>query len=707
MSLFVFQQPLVFAALLALIGLAWLLRRARRKRAELAQAMGAQMSTQRTFRERLRMVGLVCCLIALARPGYAPEVESNSQTGRDVIFALDVSRSMLANDLSPSRQEIAKQSIRDALKTFGNERVGLVIYGGSASILCPLTYDYNFVSYMLEGANPLSVDFGGTTLQAAVEKVVDQMLIPEREGVQDLIVLTDGGDNGSNLPKISERLTEHSVDLLLIGIGDSNIESTIPITDEEGTVAPLRIDGKIVTTRLEDSSLRELAQQSENAEYFAAGTQLFNLGQVYADYSQNRLKSSHIDRDQSIVRYKEAAPFFIALGIICFVLAERWGHHGLRRIPLLLAVLILSFSSKQSAQAQDEVKSTDPFERMQAQAYAEAETLLLEQYKLADVQATKRSTLAALQYNRGLCLQAISQEQAQDDPRIKLNYIQRAQAAFLSAKRYAPQLSLASAQLENCHQQIIALEAHILEKEAQEAELEAELQELIEALVALRDAQNELREKVENADPSPPRNNRQRNETPASATAPSEDLQTLAESFTRSQQQLNAQGINRLNQMQIINRKLSPPQLPGIAPIETLLTRPLELMADCINTQNRALKLIQNWADWSQARKEQLATVRLIEEILSLLTNPNQDPAESEESGEMEDYDSFEETDDVSESSQQSDMAEADFASDSETKELPVPNYSAEDILREEVGNQQFRESQRAKSNAQNVQNDY
>ena len=108
------------------------------RRAELIQAMGGGLSTHRRLRDTLRVAAFVLLVLALARPGYAPEKLSISRSGRDVVFALDVSQSMLAEDVAPSRLEVAKQAVRDALNTFSNERVSLVVYAGSATILCPL-----------------------------------------------------------------------------------------------------------------------------------------------------------------------------------------------------------------------------------------------------------------------------------------------------------------------------------------------------------------------------------------------------------------------------------------------------------------------------------------------------------------------------------------------------------------------------------------
>ena len=194
MSDFTFQWPFALALLLLILPLAALLGYARKQRLAVIQAFGGTLPTHRRLRDILRVVAFACLVCALARPGYAPQIESTSRTGRDVVFALDVSRSMLAQDVPPSRLEVAKQGIREALDQFSNQRVGLIVYGGSASILCPLTSDYAFARYMLDQAHPRSVDFGGTTLQAAIEKAVDQVFIDGRENVQDLIILTDGED---------------------------------------------------------------------------------------------------------------------------------------------------------------------------------------------------------------------------------------------------------------------------------------------------------------------------------------------------------------------------------------------------------------------------------------------------------------------------------------------------------------------------------
>ena len=234
MSSFTFQWPSALLLICLLIPISWLLRRARKQRKIILRSMGAERRTHRVLKDGLRLVAWALIALAVARPGYAPYYEATSQTGRDVVFALDVSQSMLARDVSPNRLEVAKQGIRDALDQFSNERVALIVYAGTASILCPLTYDYDFARYMLEQANPRTVDFGGTTLQSAVEKAVDQIFDPERNGVQDLLILTDGGDHGSQMERVKTLLAKSNTGLLVVGLGDPNNGSPILLPQEDG-----------------------------------------------------------------------------------------------------------------------------------------------------------------------------------------------------------------------------------------------------------------------------------------------------------------------------------------------------------------------------------------------------------------------------------------------------------------------------------------
>lgn len=473
MSSFTFQWPSVLLLLCLLIPIGWMLHRARKQRTLILRSMGAERSTHRPLRDGLRLIAWALITLAVARPGYAPHYEATSQTGRDVVFALDVSQSMLARDVSPNRLEVAKQGIRDALDRFSNERVALIVYAGTASILCPLTYDYDFARYMLEQANPRTVDFGGTTLQSAVEKAVDQIFDPERSGVQDLLVLTDGGDHGSQMERVETLLAESDAGLLVIGLGDANSGSPILIPQEDGSVQALEIEGQTVLTKLEDSALRNFSTTYPNAEYIAAGTNPFHLGQLYTDYAADKSTLQSNANSGKLV-YQEAAIFFLIPGLICLLLAERWGARGLRFSAIALSLLFCGIPQR-ALHAEDIVNTiqTD-FEKatelMQDKAFEEAlETFNIVIDKAASGQLSAEQ-IAASQFNRGLCLMELSVQQVKQSPTGALGLAERARLAFLESKAYNQDFERAGLRIELSSTWIQELKGRIEEKENQESD---------------------------------------------------------------------------------------------------------------------------------------------------------------------------------------------------------------------------------------------
>jgi len=336
MKAFVIQWPWALWLLLLVVPLAALLARARKKRAGLSERIGGGAGVHGKKRDWLRLAAMACLVLALARPGYAPERRAISQSGRDVVFALDVSQSMLAEDAQPSRLEAAKQGVRDALELFGSERAGLVIYAGSATIQCPLTFDHEFVRYMLEQATTRTVDFGGTTLLSAVEKAVDNVFSDERRGMQDLVVLTDGEDHGPEMSRVAALLREHGVGLLVVGLGDTDVGSRIPIGDEEGARSYLKHEGDFVSTRLNEEALMELAGGLDGATYVGPGTAAFDLGDIYANYAAGKPVAGAVGSETFII-YREAGFFLIAAALVLFVLGGRVKSVGVALVGGLLA----------------------------------------------------------------------------------------------------------------------------------------------------------------------------------------------------------------------------------------------------------------------------------------------------------------------------------------------------------------------------------
>lgn len=610
MSTLTFQWPAALLLLLITPLLIWLLAYARKQRLNLIQALGGQYPTHRRLRDVLRVSAFVLLVVALARPGYDPKMESVSRTGRDVVFALDVSRSMLAEDVLPSRLEVAKQAIRDALDVMGNERVGLVAYAGSASILCPLTYDYDFVRYSLEQAHPRTVDFGGTTLQSAVEKTVDQVFLDGRAGVQDLVVLTDGGDHGSQNPRIVEMLQDKQVDVLLVGLGDTQQGAPIRIKDDEGRLSLLEVDGETVLTKLEDESLRAFTALYPQSEYVAVGTRPFHLGELYIEYAANK-GSQSTDNETGILTYKEAAPALLVPAIILLLLSELWGARGLRWSSWIWLPFAVAHLQPHADAASTSFKEQFALaEKLyEAGEFVEAEEAFAGLYTDATADSAAAEDLAAVQFNHGMCFLRLAEAEG-GNLGAALSYTRQAQLAYLSAKRNDRSLQRAGMRLQSTAVTIAELEQALRDQQAADALIQEAMEALVERLKQLLADQSALRTECEASD-VPRKRPAKSPQTPIAQPA---DAGEQAKRFAERQALLvnESRAIHGL--MEALDEQLSIP-VDGLDP-DSILREPMVLIGQTEFEQKHAVDSLKQWNSWPRARNHQSAAERLIETIL-------------------------------------------------------------------------------------------
>ncbi len=270
----------------AAIGAAGVL--AGRSRAEalrrLTAASDPAAARTRLARHWLHVAALGLIVIALARPGWRPRTEPLISGGRDVVFVLDVSRSMLARDRAPDRLSSARLAIADFVERIRpGDRVALVIYAGSALIVCPLTTDLAFFNKALEEATPTAVAFGGTRTGDALRKTADKLLGgTDRRGFQDVILFTDGGDQESDIRKAVEELNQKDTALLVIGLGSDTEGARIP--EGDGFVV---YHGREVWTRQEARELEEIARGARMGLYLNAGTRAIDLPDIYRRFTEH------------------------------------------------------------------------------------------------------------------------------------------------------------------------------------------------------------------------------------------------------------------------------------------------------------------------------------------------------------------------------------------------------------------------------------
>lgn len=310
--LFLLWLPLALAPVLLLREGAYVKKVAR---AFARESLKAQ-ARRRRVSLLLMLTGMLLAVTALGRPAWGLKESVITKKGRDIVFVVDVSRSMLAEDLYPNRLERAKLSIMDTLEAVDGDRVALVAFAGTAVVKCPLTLDYPFFLGALRELSPVSVSRGGSLIGDALRKVSRDVL-KGSGGYQDIILITDGGDQESVPVEAARELGEKGVRILAIGLGDEETGVRIPVTGPGGEKTYLTYNGQEVWSRLDSAVLKDIARATEGGQYLNVATGNFNLDEIYASLVQ-RQESRVLEESREsnlIERYR----LFLAAGLACML----------------------------------------------------------------------------------------------------------------------------------------------------------------------------------------------------------------------------------------------------------------------------------------------------------------------------------------------------------------------------------------------------
>ena len=273
----------------------------------------------RRVKAALVIVALAFLIVALARPAWNPKPRTVQRRGRDIVFVLDVSRSMIAEDLVPSRLGKAKYSIMDMIDSLEGDRVALVVYAGSAVLKCPLTLDYGFFKLMLEDVDTNSVSRGGTMIGDAVRKALDEAFDDQEKKYKDMILITDGEDHDSFPVDAAEEAGRRGVRIIAIGLGDEDQGRRIPVTDENGRKTFLKYKGQEVWSRLDAETLRKMTNKTPGGRYLNVATGTIDLGDVYLKLIAGEEKREI--ESKTINLYEEKFQIFLAFAAF-FLAAE-------------------------------------------------------------------------------------------------------------------------------------------------------------------------------------------------------------------------------------------------------------------------------------------------------------------------------------------------------------------------------------------------
>ncbi len=292
----------------------------------LAQLGISVSATRRRWKAVTVLSAFALIVFALTRPGWNPKPKTIERRGRDVVFILDVSRSMLAEDLAPSRLERAKLAILDCVEVLQGDRVALIAFAGTAAVKCPLTLDYGFFRMMLADVSTNSIARGGTMIGDAIRKALDEVFDDQQKQFKDVVLITDGEDHDSFPVEAAKQAGERGIRILAIGLGDENEGRRIPVTGRDGRSTFLKHDGKEVWSKLDADTLLKMVNASRGGRYFnVTPGKTIDLGSVYLDLIASAEKRELESR--TMKRYEEKFQIFLAVAgiLLCaeFLTNER------------------------------------------------------------------------------------------------------------------------------------------------------------------------------------------------------------------------------------------------------------------------------------------------------------------------------------------------------------------------------------------------
>ena len=229
------------------------------------QLMPEHSNFKKTLKFGLLMLVIVFLSIAYANPQLGIKKEKVQQKSIDIFIALDVSNSMLARDISPSRLERAKQFCNKLIKEFRTDRVGIILFAGDAYIQMPLTTDYATAQTMIKSVQPNMVSTQGTAIGSAIE-LAEASFEKDNKHHKALILISDGENHEGNAINIAETAGKKGMLIFTIGIGSSQ-DSPILITEYGQTSYKKNKAGEVVYSRLNEGMLKDVAWSARWAYY--------------------------------------------------------------------------------------------------------------------------------------------------------------------------------------------------------------------------------------------------------------------------------------------------------------------------------------------------------------------------------------------------------------------------------------------------------
>ena len=305
---------LVLTAIVPIAGLWWAFLRARREKALQKITLNVPKSSVSGLQLGLVIAGLALSLFAAARPQWGRVTEKTVDRSRNVVVAIDVSRSMLAQDVRPNRLERAKADVADLIDSLDGDRCALVAFRRTGIAVCPLTTDHAYLRSALEQLSPESAPRGETDLGSAIRAALDA-LDPAADDHNAIILISDGGDLRGEALQNAEIAKKRGIPIFTVGIGDPKRGAAIPSEDGRGEQ---KFQGQPVKVKLEEAALKAIAEASKGryVPLATAGTAETTLGAIYRRFlRQVAAKEQNEEAERAAERYQ----IFLIPGLILLI----------------------------------------------------------------------------------------------------------------------------------------------------------------------------------------------------------------------------------------------------------------------------------------------------------------------------------------------------------------------------------------------------
>ena len=400
---------------------------------------------RRVFRFVLLCLAVLCLVVAAARPSWGVQIQELNGQGRDLLFVFDVSRSMLAKDVQPSRLAHAKWLVKELVKLNPGDRFGLIAFAGKGFLECPLTTDRTSFELSLDELSTDSIPLGGTNIQEALAAALQAFKAAETSH-RAVILVTDGDELEGNSGKAVDEIVARKIPLFIAGIGDPSQPSIIQVPDGRGGVKTLTdANGNVVNSPLNEKQLGELAKRTGGI-YVRSTAGDSGLGalekriRALAPHEYETVKTTKpIDR----FGYPLAAAFVLLL--LRFMIGERPAHRKLAACMLFAFCLAVSGAEEAAPAAEESFnKGVEAHEKNDLKTASESyETALRTGVGQAEIRGRATQNLGVIAHAKARselaaslqALQGQNLDEAQKQVENSLKTLNRAEGMYLDSLR--------------------------------------------------------------------------------------------------------------------------------------------------------------------------------------------------------------------------------------------------------------------------------